>query len=140
MIHLVFKPDLVFRQSHSSLYLKVDDDVELSPLDEPHNVNISKIGNASCVTKFIKTLLSLVSGVVSLPLLRLKRHFFQMEHGAKAHLKHLTEYFNFLYEFSKMGDEEAKFLLAVGAINSMVHFYLGQKANDFVSSFIYFWK
>lgn len=56
-----------------------------------------------------------------------------MEHGAKAHLKHLTEYFNFLYEFSKMGDEESKFLLAVAAINSMVHFYLGQKANDFVS-------
>lgn len=131
---------MVFRQSHSSLYLKVDDDVELSPLDEPHNVNISKIGNASCVTKFIKTLLSLVSRVVTLPLLRLKRHFFvQMEHGAKAHLKHLTEYFNFLYEFSKMGDEEAKFLLAVGAINSMVHFYLGQKANDFVSRF-FFWK
>lgn len=56
-----------------------------------------------------------------------------MEHGAKPHLKHLTEYFGFLYEFSKMGEEECKFLLAVGAINSMVHFYLGQKANDFVS-------
>ncbi|XP_066257421.1 ubiquitin carboxyl-terminal hydrolase puf [Euwallacea similis] len=102
------------KQSHSSLYLKVDEDVGLSKLDDPYNIDISKIGNASCVTKFIKTLLSL------------------MEHGAKAHLKHLTEYFNFLYEFSKMGDEESKFLLAVGAINSMVHFYLGQKANDFV--------
>lgn len=55
-----------------------------------------------------------------------------MEHGAKAHLKHLTEYFGFLYEFSKMGEEESKFLLAVGAINTMVHFYLGHKAHDFV--------
>ncbi|KAF7284487.1 hypothetical protein GWI33_022078 [Rhynchophorus ferrugineus] len=102
------------KQSHSSLYLKVDDDVDMSEIDDLQNVDISKIGNASCVTKFIKTLLSL------------------MEHGAKPHLKHLTEYFNFLYEFSKMGEEESKFLLAVGAINSMVHFYLGQKVNDFV--------
>nr|CAI5854145.1 unnamed protein product [Callosobruchus analis] len=58
----------------------------------------AKIGNASCVTKFVKTLLSL------------------MEHGAKAHLKHLTEYFGFLYEFSKMGEEESKFLLAIGIV------------------------
>lgn len=56
-----------------------------------------------------------------------------MEHGAKAHLKHLTEYFGFLYEFSKMGDEEAHFLIAVGAIHTMVQFYLGHKAHDFVS-------
>ncbi|XP_050316350.1 ubiquitin carboxyl-terminal hydrolase 34 isoform X2 [Anthonomus grandis grandis] len=99
------------KQSHSSLYLKIDDGYEA---EDPQNIDVTKIGNSSCVTKFIKTLLSL------------------MEHGAKAHLKHLTEYFNFLYEFSKMGEEESKFLLGVGAINSMVHFYLGQKANDFV--------
>lgn len=55
-----------------------------------------------------------------------------MEHGAKAHLKHLTEYFGFLYEFCKMGEEECKFLLGVGAISTTVNFYLGQKANDFV--------
>jgi ubiquitin carboxyl-terminal hydrolase 34 len=102
------------KQSHSSLYLEVDRDIPSSLNDNKKAVEPSKIGNASCVTKFIKTLLSL------------------MEHGAKAHLKHLTEYFGFLYEFSKMGEEESKFLLAVGAINSMVHFYLGQKANDFV--------
>lgn len=60
-----------------------------------------------------------------------------MEHGAKAHLKHLTEYFGFLYEFSRMGEEESKFLLAAGAINTMVHFYLGQKAHDFVSSYLF---
>ncbi|XP_018562913.1 ubiquitin carboxyl-terminal hydrolase 34 [Anoplophora glabripennis] len=102
------------KQSHSSLYLEVDRDGPDSGGDEKKTIDPSKIGNASCVTKFIKTLLSL------------------MEHGAKAHLKHLTEYFGFLYEFSKMGEEESKFLLAVGAINTMVHFYLGQKVNDFV--------
>lgn len=56
-----------------------------------------------------------------------------MEHGAKSHPKHLTEYFGFLYEFSKMGEDETKFLLASDAISTMVHFYLGQGANDFVS-------
>lgn len=55
-----------------------------------------------------------------------------MEHGAKAHLKHLTEYFGFLYEFSKMGEEESKFLLTVGAIHTMVDFYLGHKVHEFV--------
>ena len=59
-----------------------------------------------------------------------------MEHGAKAHLKHLTEYFSFLFEFSRMGEEESKFLLAVGAIHKIVDFYLGHKVNDFVSSII----
>ncbi|CAH1163705.1 unnamed protein product [Phaedon cochleariae] len=99
------------KQSHSKLYLEANDTPE-STEDKPSDP--STIGNSSCVTRFIKTLLSL------------------MEHGAKAHLKHLTEYFGFLYEFSKMGEEESKFLLAVGAINAMVHFYLGQKVNDFV--------
>lgn len=56
-----------------------------------------------------------------------------MEHGAKAHLKHLTEYFGFLYEFSRMGEEESKFLLAVGAIHTMIDFYLGHKVHEFVS-------
>ncbi|KAJ8971929.1 hypothetical protein NQ314_000472, partial [Rhamnusium bicolor] len=102
------------KQSHSSLYLEIDGDNSVATTDDKKLIDPSKIGNASCVTKFIKTLISL------------------MEHGAKAHLKHLTEYFGFLYEFSKMGEEESKFLLAVGAINTMVHFYLGQKVNDFV--------
>lgn len=56
-----------------------------------------------------------------------------MEHGAKAHLKHLTEYFGFLYEFSRMGEEESKFLLTIGAIHTMVDFYLGHKVHEFVS-------
>ena len=60
---------------------------------------------------------------------------FQMEHGAKAHLKHLTEYFAFLNEFSKMGEEESQFLISVHAISSMVNFYLGQKAQDYVSNY-----
>lgn len=62
-----------------------------------------------------------------------------MEHGAKAHLKHLTEYFGFLYEFSRMGEEESKFLLAVGAIHTMIDFYLGHKVHEFVSITIKEW-
>ncbi|XP_063231242.1 ubiquitin carboxyl-terminal hydrolase 34 isoform X2 [Bacillus rossius redtenbacheri] len=95
------------RQNHAPLYLKGDSDDE--GLGEPE-----KIGSQSCVTRFIKMLLSL------------------MEHGAKAHLKHLSEYFAFLNEFSKMGEEESQFLISVQAISSMVNFYLGQKAQDYV--------
>ena len=32
-----------------------------------------------------------------------------MEHGVKPHSKHLTEYFAFLYEFAKMGEEEVEY-------------------------------
>ncbi len=49
---------------------------------------VEDIGSRSCVTRFVKTLLSI------------------MEHGVKPHSKHLTEYFAFLYEFAKMGEEE----------------------------------
>ncbi|CAH2011093.1 unnamed protein product [Acanthoscelides obtectus] len=108
------------KQSQASLYLDLESTEAAAASSSESNdkedkkQTDEKIGSASCVTKFVKTLLSL------------------MEHGAKAHLKHLTEYFGFLYEFSKMGEEESKFLLAIGAINTMVHFYLGQKSNDFV--------
>jgi ubiquitin carboxyl-terminal hydrolase 34 len=60
-----------------------------------------------------------------------------MEHGAKAHLKHLTEYFSFLYDFSKLGDEETQFLINVQAISMMANFYMGQKAQDYVSKHTY---
>lgn len=51
---------------------------------------VEDIGSRSCVTRFVKTLLSI------------------MEHGVKPHSKHLTEYFAFLYEFAKMGEEEVR--------------------------------
>lgn len=51
---------------------------------------VEDIGSRSCVTRFVKTLLSI------------------MEHGVKPHSKHLTEYFAFLFEFAKMGEEEVR--------------------------------
>lgn len=54
---------------------------------------VEDIGSRSCVTRFVKTLLSI------------------MEHGVKPHSKHLTEYFAFLYEFAKMGEEEVSVVL-----------------------------
>ena len=54
---------------------------------------VEDIGSRSCVTRFVKTLLSI------------------MEHGVKPHSKHLTEYFAFLYEFAKMGEEEVSIAL-----------------------------
>ncbi|XP_075983253.1 ubiquitinyl hydrolase 1 puf [Anticarsia gemmatalis] len=86
------------RSSHCALYLQGVEEGE----------DTSKLGEASCVTRFIRMLLSL------------------MENGARSHLRHLTEYFSLLYEFSKMGEEEGKFMLRINAISSMVNFYLGQ--------------
>lgn len=59
---------------------------------------VEDIGSRSCVTRFVKTLLSI------------------MEHGVKPHSKHLTEYFAFLYEFAKMGEEEV-------CLNSYTEFF-----------------
>lgn len=91
--------------SHSHLYLKTETD----------NDGKEIIGNASCVTRFISSLILL------------------MEHGAKAHLRHLSEFFGLLFEFSRMGDEETVFLLRIGVIKSVVDFYLGNKIHDNVS-------
>lgn len=73
------------------------------------------IGNASCITRFISSLVLL------------------MEHGAKAHLRHLSEFFGLLFEFSRMGDEETVFLLRTNVIRSVADFYLGNKNHDCVS-------
>jgi ubiquitin carboxyl-terminal hydrolase 34 len=90
------------------LYLKIETD------DESGNVK-EEVGAASCVTKFIKSLILL------------------MEHGAKAHLRHLSEFFGLLYEFSRMGEEESLFLLRINVIRSVADFYLGNKNQDCVS-------
>ncbi|CAB3248888.1 unnamed protein product [Arctia plantaginis] len=93
------------RSSHCALYLQGAEE----------NHDSSKLGEASFVTRFIRMLLSL------------------MENGARSHLRHLTEYFSLLYEFSKMGEEEGRFLLRINAISSMVNFYLGQNSNSMES-------
>lgn len=64
---------------------------------------VEDIGSRSCVTRFVKTLLSI------------------MEHGVKPHSKHLTEYFAFLYEFAKMGEEE------VGLKLILLSFWLSER-------------
>ncbi|EDW39044.1 GL13871 [Drosophila persimilis] len=87
------------RASHADLFLDVETDDEGKEL----------IGQASCVTRFIGSLISL------------------LEHGARSHLRHLSEYFSLLCEFSRMGDEEAMFLLRIGVLKSLVDFYLGNK-------------
>ena len=59
----------------------------------------------------------------------------QIEHGVRPHSKYLTEYFNFLNEFAKLGEEECSFLTSINCISSMVAFYMGQKQQEnYVSS------
>ncbi|XP_075147597.1 ubiquitinyl hydrolase 1 puf [Haematobia irritans] len=90
------------RSTHCHLYLKTESDIDDKEV----------IGTASCVTRFISSLTIL------------------MEHGAKAHLRNLSEFFGLLFEFSRMGDEETLFLLRIGVIKSVADFYLGNKTHD----------
>nr|XP_023680681.1 ubiquitin carboxyl-terminal hydrolase 34 isoform X2 [Paramormyrops kingsleyae] len=96
------------RPVHAHLYLQPGMEDGSDDMDGP----VEDIGSRSCVTRFVKTLLSI------------------MEHGVKPHSKHLTEYFAFLYEFAKMGEEESQFLLSLQAITIMVHFYMGTKGPE----------
>lgn len=106
VIHVIQR----LRQSHCSLYLKTDNDADGREI----------VGDASCVTRFIKSLITI------------------MENGAKAHLRHLSEFFGLLYEFCRMGEEETLYLLKINVIRSVADFYLGHKTQDCVrSNFIF---
>ncbi|KFB41316.1 hypothetical protein ZHAS_00008912 [Anopheles sinensis] len=102
VIHVIQR----LRQSHCALFLKAETDVDGNEI----------IGNVSCVTRFIKSLIML------------------MEHGAKAHSRHLSEFFGLLYEFSRMGEEEALFLLRINVIRSVADFYLGHKGQECIDA------
>ena len=72
------------------------------------NYILFQVGMASPITRFLRTVLSL------------------LETGlARPYLKHLTELFRFLYDFSKLGEvEESRFLLSINTITIFVEFYL----------------
>ena len=108
VIHVIQR----LRPLHYMLYLQNESEEEGS----------EAIGEMSCVTKFIKSLILL------------------LENGAKAHLRHLTEFFGLLYEFSRMGDEETNFLLQTNVIKSVADFYLGHKNQDCVRTKISYKK
>ena len=113
VIHVIQR----LRSAHSSLYLEA----KKASADEEEIENSEEtIGEKSCVTKFIKSLIAL------------------MENGAKAHLRNLTDFFGLLYEFSRMGEEETKFLLQINVIKSVSDFYLGHKNHSNVSEIFRF--
>ncbi|XP_072031378.1 LOW QUALITY PROTEIN: ubiquitin carboxyl-terminal hydrolase 34-like [Amphiura filiformis] len=96
------------REKHAPLYLHPIVDGE-----EVEDLPSEEIGDFSCVTRFIKKLLTV------------------LEHGVRPQCKHLTEYFSVLIDFAKIGDDEAQFLTSVEAISIMANFYLGTKAADY---------
>ncbi|XP_033107296.1 ubiquitin carboxyl-terminal hydrolase 34-like [Anneissia japonica] len=104
-IHVI--PQL--RDKHAPLYIHADVDS-----DEDGYIAPTHIGNCSCVTRFIKKLLSII------------------EHGVRPHCKHLTEYFSLLFDFAKIGEAESAFLLSIEAITIMANFYLGTKSAEYV--------
>lgn len=124
VIHVIQR----LRQSHCELYLKTSsitatvdtDKIDAKAPASPSTSGSSgerrdhgtSYGEASCVSRFIKSLIVL------------------MEHNAKTHLRNLSEFFGLLYEFSRMGDEEAMFLLKINVIRSMADFYLGHKSSQ----------
>lgn len=134
VIHVIQR----LRQSHCDLYLKTTshssttEDAEKVDHETSSTASTSggsgerddrctSYGEASCVSRFIKSLIVL------------------MEHNAKSHLRNLSEFFGLLYEFSRMGEEEAMFMLKINVIRSMADFYLGHKsAQDGVSEVMYF--
>lgn len=60
-----------------------------------------------------------------------------MEHNIKNYIRNMAEYFSLLHEFSKLGDEESKFLIVIQCIATVVNFYLGLKGHEFVCIIIY---
>lgn len=56
-----------------------------------------------------------------------------MEQNIKNFIRNMTEYFALLHEFSKLGDEESKFLITIQCITTVVNFYLCLKGHEFVS-------
>jgi len=41
--------------------------------------------------------------------------------------KYLPEYFSFLFEFARLGEEEKRFLIRIDCISIMITFYIGSK-------------
>lgn len=117
------------------LYMKMEKGYEFS---HPDLVVQEEFGKFSCVTRFIKRFLSLVSLILKFFFINewtvwILNLNLQLEQGAKSHLKHLAEYFTFLHDFTKLGDEECQLLINLQAISKMVNFYLGNKKEDYVS-------
>ena len=92
-------------------------DPDLHPSDECR----AKIGGASPITRFIRTLLTLLD-----------------TGAARPHLKYLSEFHSFLYDFAKLGEEETRFLISIQAISTLIDFYLkviNQSPDSNVSQF-----
>ena len=90
---------------------------------QPDEAIRPQIGMASPITGFLRTVLNLLDSGM-----------------ARGYLKHLTELFRFLYDFAKLGDEEAKFFLSINTITTFVEFYLKairQSSEGGVSNFFF---
>jgi hypothetical protein len=94
------------------------------PDSHPSDAVRAKIGSSSPITRFIRTLLTLLDSGVARP-----------------HLKYLSEFYSFLFDFAKLGEEETRFLLSIQAISTLVDFYLkaiNMSPDSIVSSLSFF--
>ncbi|XP_064603807.1 ubiquitin carboxyl-terminal hydrolase 34-like isoform X2 [Liolophura sinensis] len=118
---LIKCPNQVVRQMFQRLLIHVIKQLKpahvelyLLPMIEGDDggVDVAELDSKTCVTRFVKKMLSI------------------LEHGVRPHSKYLTEYFAFLLDFSKMGDEESLFMIHINAISTMINFYMGQKSQE----------
>ncbi|XP_074662968.1 ubiquitin carboxyl-terminal hydrolase 34-like [Tubulanus polymorphus] len=122
---LIKCPNQVVRQMFHRLIIHVITQLKpahvafyLQPLfereDEVDRTLCNEIEKQSCVTRFIKKMLSIT------------------QHGVKPHSKYLSEYFAFFLDFAKMGSEECIFLIQINTISTFINFYMGHKGQDYV--------
>lgn len=54
----------------------------------------------------------------------------QLDQDSHPQCKHLSEYFGLLLEFARMGENESLFLLQIDAVSTIIHFFMGHKAQE----------
>lgn len=101
--------------NHQSFYLH-------SLNSRMNNNNIRSNELYTCVSRYIRRLVFLIDT--------------DQQVNIKPNIKNLHEYFSFLFDFAKQGDEECRFLLSIHTISIAINFYLnnGKNFNDFSDS------
>ncbi|CAH1793285.1 unnamed protein product [Owenia fusiformis] len=103
LIHVITQ----LRAEHHNLYLSLH-----AMESDGEECELAELGSQSCVTRFIKKMLTIIENV-------------------KPSSKHLTEYFAFMLDFAKMGSNECIFLIHISAISTFINFYMGHKPADY---------
>nr|XP_027200113.1 ubiquitin carboxyl-terminal hydrolase 34-like [Dermatophagoides pteronyssinus] len=111
----IYMHSLTTTTTATNVALSSNEDLVIRPSSVDLHLNHS-------VINFIKRLISLINSDLIM---------------SRPNIKYLSEYFSFLLEFAKQGDEEYQLLLSIGTISTLINFYLnhGKIVGDFPESF-----